>query len=403
MSMSARSQSLSERIRQEIEAHGPMRFSRYMELALYDPSHGYYASGRASVGRQGDFFTSVSVGPVFGAVLAGQFLEMWEALGQPSNFRLVEQGANDGQLSCDILAALSQTPLAGVPLTIVEPVSLLREKQAATLAGRNVQWVDAPGALPEFVGVHFSNELFDALPFDLVEAQGGNWHELLVHSSDGGLSFKPSQHPLANTGLPQRPDGFRAEIRRHQRELIGDLTKRLRSGFLLAIDYGMSRSELLAPHRSGGTLACYAKHRRDESPLEEPGEKDITAHVDFTALTQDAADCGFALEGYTDQHHFLVGASTALLKSLDGAVPTPSTLKILRSLRTLLHPETMGTQFKAILFSKKAPLAKPISGFQHAGDCGFLLQDTITNNANSEPLLTTADQGKAWETALGAY
>ncbi|MFM8716346.1 MAG: class I SAM-dependent methyltransferase [Spartobacteria bacterium] len=400
--MSARLPSLSERIRQEIEAHGPMRFSRYMELALYDPSQGYYTSGTASVGRQGDFFTSVSVGPVFGAVLAGQFLEMWEALGRPPEFRLVEQGANDGQLSCDILNALAQTPLAGVPLTIIEPASILREKQAATLAGRNVQWVDAPEALQEFTGVHFSNELFDALPVDLAEAQGGNWHELLVHSKGGGFEFNSSPHPLANTGLPERPDGFRAELRRHQRDLMGNLAARLRSGFLLAIDYGMSRSELLAPHRSGGTLACYAKHRRDESPLEEPGEKDITAHVDFTALAQDATDCGFALEGYADQHHFLVGASTALLKSLDGTAPTPSTLKILRSLRSLLHPETMGTQFKAILFSKNTPGAKPISGFQHAGDCGFLLEDTITN-ANPEPLLTTAEQGKAWEAALGEY
>ena len=401
--MSARSPSLSDRIRQEIKTLGPLPFSRFMELALYDRSHGYYASGRASVGRQGDFFTSVSVGPVFGAVLAGQFLEMGEALGRPADFHLVEQGANDGQLSSDILAALSQTPLAGVPLTIVEPVSLLREKQAATLAGRNVQWVDAPEALPEFVGVHFSNELFDALPFDLVEAQGSNWLELLVHSNGGGFEFTSSQHPLANLCLPERRDGFRTELRRHQHELIGDLAKRLRQGFLLAIDYGMSRSELLAPHRAGGTLACYAQHRRDDAPLENPGQKDITAHVDFTALAQDAAECGFALEGYTDQHHFLVGASTALLKSLDGAAPTPSTLKILRSLRTLLHPETMGTQFKAILFSKKAPLAKPLSGFQHASDCGFLLEGQSPISTDLEPLLTTAEQGKAWEAALGEY
>jgi SAM-dependent MidA family methyltransferase len=372
--MSARSQSLSERIRQEIKAHGPMRFSRYMELALYDPSHGYYASGRASVGRQGDFFTSVSVGPVFGAVLAGQFLEMWEALGRPSDFRLVEQGANDGQLSSDILKALSETPLAGVPLTIIEPASVLREKQTATLAGCDVQWVERPEDLPPFEGVHFSNELFDALPFDILEARAGAWHELQVHAEEAGFSFQPAPHPIQNIDLPPRPDGYRTELRRHQRDLIETLSSRLRRGFLLAIDYGMPRAELLAPHRSGGTLACYALHRRDAAPLENPGQKDITAHVDFTALVQDAATCGLTLEGYTDQHHFLVGASTALLKSLDGAVPTPSTLKILRSLRTLLHPETMGTQFKAILFSKNTPGAKPLSGFQHAGDCGFLLE-----------------------------
>lgn len=351
-----------------------MPFSRFMELSLYDPLQGYYASGRAAVGRDGDFFTSVSIGPVFGAVLAGQFLEMWEALGRPSDFQLVEQGANDGRLACDILAALSRTPLAGVSLTIIEPVSLLREKQATTLAGSNVQWVDAPEGLTEFVGVHFSNELFDALPFDIFEAQGGCWHQLLVQSDGNAFFFKPSPHRSPEIGLPPRPDGFRIEIRRKQHELLSGLSTRMCRGFLLAIDYGMPRAELLAPHRCEGTLACYANHQRDNAPLESPGEKDITAHVDFTSLAQDAARCGFLLQGYADQHHFLVGASTGLLKSLEGAMPSAATLKILRTLRTLLHPETMGTQFKAILFSNKAPLAKPLSGFQHTGDCGFLLE-----------------------------
>ena len=400
--MSARLPSLSDRIRQEIETQGPLPFSRFMDLALYDPLEGYYTSGRAAVGREGDFFTSVSIGPVFGAVLAGQFLEMWEALGRPPTFRLVEQGANDGRLSFDIMKALSETPLAGVPLTIIEPASILREKQAATLEGFDVQWVESPENLDTFDGVHFSNELFDALPFDILEARAGAWHELQVHADKAGFCFKASPHPI-QTDLPPRPDGYRTELRRHQSGLLETLSARLRRGFLLTIDYGMPRLELLAPHRSGGTLACYAQHRRDDAPLENPGEKDITAHVDFTALAQDATACGLALEGYTDQHHFLVGAATGLLKSLDGAAPTPATLKILRSLRTLLHPETMGTQFKAILFSKNTPLAKPLSGFQHAGDCRFILEDTITNNANSEPLLTTAEQGKAWEAALGGY
>lgn len=374
MSMSARLPSLSDRIRLEIETLGSLPFSRFMDLALYDPLEGYYTSGCAAVGREGDFFTSVSIGPVFGAVLAGQFLEMWEALGRPSEFRLVEQGANDGRLSSDILKALSETPLARVPLTIIEPASILRQKQTATLAGCDVRWVERPEDLPPFEGVHFSNELFDALPFDILEAHAGAWHEMQVHADEVGFSFKPAPHPIQNMGLPPRPDGYRTELRRHQRDLIETLSARLRRGFLLAIDYGMPCAELLAPHRSGGTLACYARHRRDEAPLENPGQKDITAHVDFTALARDAADCGFALEGYTDQHHFLVGAASGLLKSLDGPAPTSSTLKILRSLRTLLHPETMGTQFKSILFSKKAPLAKPLSGFQHAGECGFLLE-----------------------------
>lgn len=392
MSMSARSPSLRDRIHREIQAQGGMAFSRFMELSLYDPLQGYYASGRAAVGREGDFFTSVSIGPVFGAVLAGQFLEMWEALGRPYDFRLVEQGANDGRLSSDILAALSLTPLAGVPLTIIEPVLLLREKQAATLAGANVEWVDAPESLAEFTGVHFSNELFDALPFDIFEAQGGCWHELLVQSEGNDFFFKPSPHCMRNIELPPRPDGFRIEIRRKQDVLLSTLSTRMRCGFLLAMDYGMPRAELLAPHRREGTLACYANHQRDKAPLRFPGEKDITAHVDFTSLAQEATHSGFALEGYTDQHHFLVGASTALLKSLDGARPTPATLKLLRSLRTLLHPETMGTQFKAVLFSKNKPPTRTLSGFQHAQDCGFLLQNPPTG---------TAEQGKSQDNTPG--
>jgi SAM-dependent MidA family methyltransferase len=371
--MSARSQNLSERIRHEIEAQGPMRFSRFMELALYDPLEGYYASDRAAVGKDGDFFTNVSVGPVFGAVLAGQVLEMWEILGRPAEFRLVEQGANDGRLSKDILNALVGTPLANVPLTLIEPVSPLREKQARMLAGCDVSWADSVASLPDFCGVHFSNELFDALPFDILEARGGAWHQLLVHSREDGFIFQASQQPLGEIDFPARPDGFRSELRRNQRELLESLSTRLQCGFVLAIDYGMSREEILAPHRSAGTVACYSEHRRDDSPLENPGAKDITAHVDFSSLARDATACGFALQGYTDQHHFLVGASTGLLQSLDGIAPTDSTRKILRNLRTLLHPETMGTKFQTILFSKNTPASKTPSGFTHAADCSFLL------------------------------
>jgi SAM-dependent MidA family methyltransferase len=132
----------------------------------------------------------------------------------------------------------------------------------------------------------------------------------------------------------------------------------------------MTRDELLAPFRQEGTLACYSAHRRDSDPFERIGEKDITAHVDFTALTADARACGFEPVGYTDQHHFLVGAATRLLQSLDGLPPTPASTKKLRALRSLLHPETLGVQFKVLLASKDAP-ASTISGFRHARDLPF--------------------------------
>jgi len=366
--MSARSPGLSGRIAEEITRHGPMRFSRFMELALYDHAEGYYASGRASVGRDGDFFTNISLGPVFGEILAAQFLEMWEMLGRPEDFVIVEQGANDGRLSEDVLNGLASTPLAEARLIIIEPFAPLREKQQARLAGRRVEWVETPEALPPFTGVHFSNELFDALPFEIVKSRAGRWELQRVQFLDGAFRLEPAE--VLDLTWPAPSEDFVSELRAGQRELLAAISSRLQRGFLLAIDYGMTREELLAPHRANGTLACYAAHRRDDDPFESIGEKDITAHVDFTALAQDLRACGLEPTGYTDQHHFLVGAAERLLLSLDGQPPTADTLKKLRSLRTLLHPETMGVQFKVLLASKGVS-TPTISGFRHARELPF--------------------------------
>jgi len=374
-STSVRSQNLSNRIHDEIAATGPMRFSRFMELALYDSLEGYYVSDRLKVGREGDFFTNVSVGPVFGEILAGQFLEMWSILGEPNDFTIVEQGANDGQLARDVIMALAGTPLESARWIIVEPLESLRVKQSHLLENAHVCWVSSSYYLPPFCGVHFSNELFDALPFDIIEAHDGKWRELLVDSQGEDFVFCPNPNFIVETPLPPRPDGFLTECRQGQKELFQGVSSAMQKGFLLAIDYGMPCEDFLADHRSKGTLACYSKHRRDENPLTHPGQKDITAHVDFSSLARDANAVGMSLSGFTDQHHFLVGAATNLLQSMDGKKPSPVMLKKLRSLRMLLHPETMGAQFKVILFSKDAPESKQPSGFLHAKDPGYLLEN----------------------------
>ena len=368
MFMSARSPGLRDRLASEIGLQGPMRFSRFMELALYDPAEGYYARGKAGVGRDGDFFTNISLGPVFGEILAAQFLEMWEILGRPGDFTLVEQGANDGRLAADVLDGLAGTPLAESRLIIIEPFAPLREKQQARLAGRRVEWVEAPEHLPNFTGVHFSNELFDALPFDIIKSRSGRWELQRVQFLDGAFRLEPAE--VLDLTWPAPSEDFVSELRVGQRELLSTISSRLQRGCLLAIDYGMTRDELLAPHRSGGTLACYAAHQRDDDPFQSIGEKDITAHVDFTALAEDLRASGLEPAGYTDQHHFLVGAAERLLLSLDGQPPTPATLKKLRSLRTLLHPETMGVQFKVLLASKGVS-TPTISGFRHARELPF--------------------------------
>ena len=374
--MSGKLPGLEARLAAEIADSGPMPFVRFMERALYDPEAGYYAAGRSAIGRHGDFFTNVSIGPVFGEILAGQFVEMWQALGEPAGFALVEQGAGDGQLARDILDALVSTPLDGVPLFIVEPSAVLQAAQAAKLTGRNVSWADDAAALPPLCGVHYSNELFDAFPVHLVRSTGDRWAELHVENGQHGFAWRemPASGELAEivATFPARPKGFTAEVCLSHRPLLRALSGKITRGFLLAVDYGMTRESLLAEHRADGTLACYHSHRRDSDPLESPGEKDITAHVDFSLLARDAAAAGWEFGSLTDQHHFLVGAATSLLLAMDGATPDAAGRKKLRSLRMLLHPETMGRQFHAILFSKGITGVK-LSGFQHAGKSGLEL------------------------------
>ncbi|MDQ2867608.1 MAG: SAM-dependent methyltransferase [Verrucomicrobiota bacterium] len=153
---------LIEIIRAEIDARGPIPFARFMQLALYHPAHGYYAAGRAQIGRRGDFFTNVSVGPLFGKLLAAQFAEVWEKLGRPADFHIVEQGAHDGAFAADVLGASRIPSLA---YTIIEPFPTPRTRQQQTLAQfQNVRWLESIDELAAFTGVWFANELFDALP-----------------------------------------------------------------------------------------------------------------------------------------------------------------------------------------------------------------------------------------------
>ena len=362
------------RILSEIAANGPLTFARFMDVALYDPRVGYYASAGAEIGKRGDFFTNVSVGPIFGKILARQFREMWLRLGRPCRFSLVEQGANDGQLALDILSTLDKQILTGAEYWIVEPLANLRRKQAGTLRVFKtiVHWVEDVADLPLFDGVHFSNELVDALPFHLVRSRGnGDWEELYVTAREDRLSFGVSEpQPLLSEllkNLPRRAKGTMVELRPAASAWMRSVGGRLRAGFVLVIDYGFSRRELLSPYRTEGTFACYRSHRRDFCPLDEPGEKDITAHVDFTTLAAVALNEGLRLEGYTDQHHFLVGAAQDLLKEFDPPLDAAAQ-KTLRALRTLLHPESMGTQFRYLALSKGVDSSPPLSGFQFSRD-----------------------------------
>src|SRR5262245_21249867 len=176
-------------IRDLIRNEGPISFARFMEQALYHPAHGYYSSGRCTIGRRGDYFTSVSVGPLFGEMLAEQFAEIWRRLGCPNDFVIVEQGAHHGVFATDVLETLRNSSpelFATTRSRIVEPVPVLRQRQQGVLRqfARTAEWSASLEAMEPFSGVHFSNELVDAMPVHLIVAAGAaerrECHERLV-------------------------------------------------------------------------------------------------------------------------------------------------------------------------------------------------------------------------------
>lgn len=361
----------------EIDAAGEaIPFRRFMELALYHPELGYYASGRARIGKEGDFFTSVSVGRIYGRLLASICREAWELLGTPSAFTIIEQGANDGTMASDILEALTESNdsfTAALRYLIVEPFSVNRERQQQKLnAFPQVSWIGSLEELPCFSGIHLSNELLDAFPVDSLRWNGASWEEEVVVAHNDQLSWKTRSVSdpdlaVAATLLPTNlATGFRIEVNPRMRPWLHSLYEKMERGLILTIDYGQSGEDRYAPHRADGTLLAYQAHQRFDDPLPEPGLRDITAQVDFTALAQQAREEGYEILGYSDQHHFLVGAAEPWLRSLGDLLggASPQMQKDLRSLQTLLHPSTMGRQFKAIAFGKNFPSSPRLSCFK---------------------------------------
>ena len=348
---------LVEMIREEIRSRGPQSFAWFMAQALYHPEHGYYSTDRAAIGLRGDYFTNVSVGPLFGELLAAQFAEIWERLGRVDNFLILEQGAHHGQFARDVLeSARRRSPefFSGLRYQIVEPFSALQDRQSQGLKefGDRVLWRKSLDELEPFVGVHFSNELLDAMPVNL--------HGKLVGLEGDKLVFV------------ERPGG--TPMNQAMLDWIDCLSTKLERGFVIAVDYGFSRAEFRE------VLQVRAKHRALDSPFDEIGEADITAHVNWTDLAERAEANGLRVAGFTDQHHFLTGivsefgrggspeppANASPARTDWGQSPLPSDSKTKRALQTLLHPEMLGRSFQVLALAKDVDLAEPLSGFKFA-------------------------------------
>jgi SAM-dependent MidA family methyltransferase len=351
-----------------IARRGTMPFRDFMELALYHPRHGYYGAGRAALGRAGDYFTSVSVGAEFGQLLAFQFREMWQHLGQPEPFTIVEQGANDGTFAADALGwTRTEAPdfHSALRYEIVEGLDVLRGRQKERLGqfAPKVTWRNGIAELPPFTGVHFSNELVDAFPVHLVRFRDGEWRELHVTPQLAWTDL-PVRDPALLERLADVPrlEGYTTEVSLDASRWAAALAPRIERGWALVVDYGFPWDRYYAPERRQGTLQCYSGHAKGLDPLAMPGFCDITAHVEFTSLARAFLQTGMELAGYTDQHHFLTGLVTRAHAT--PAAPSPSPQQA-RALKTLLHPEMMGTSFQVLGVARGVPEA-PLAGFQFA-------------------------------------
>jgi SAM-dependent MidA family methyltransferase len=368
-------QALTGLIRQTIRRTGSVTFAWFMKQALYHPEHGYYSSGRCAIGRRGDYFTNVSVGPLFGRLLAAQFTEMWESLGRPDDFVIVEQGAHHGDFARDVLEAVRERApdfFAVLRYRIIEPFSILQERQMETLEGfrEKITWEKSLDELEPFCGVHFSNELLDAMPVHLIHRTDDNseWQERYVEESGDQFAFVTRS--IADENLRRhlekiprhaiRP--YETEVNLSALEWIEIVSQKLTRGYVLAVDYGYSRDKFYAPERATGTLQCYARHRSVASPLCQIGHVDISAHLDWTSVVERAAECGLTLTGFTDQYHFITGVISRLLQSEFAGESEPRTR---RALQTLLHPEFLGTAFQFLALAKNSG-DQQLSGFKFA-------------------------------------
>jgi SAM-dependent MidA family methyltransferase len=354
-------------IREEIEKKGYITFHRFMEIALYCPDFGYYETNRDIVGRSGDFYTSVSTGNLFGQMLAFQFAAWLDQIPNQKNLRLIEAGAHDGRLARDIMEALQATHpgvFELVSYVILEPSPRRREWQQETLKafGSKISWkrdfaeLNAGAKTPSQSGIIFSNELLDAFPIHrfIWNAKDRRWAELGV--TVDGEGFKWITISGSDPGIPPSPldavlpDNYIIESSPAAMAWWREAAASLESGKLLTIDYGMTDDEVFNPARLNGTLRAYFQHHVTDDVLARPGEQDLTAHINFSAIQKAGEATGLTTDAYLTQPQFLT-------RILSAVAPTPIMrtwgAPQTRQFQTLTHPEHLGRSFKVLIQSRQ--------------------------------------------------
>lgn len=355
---------LAELLAERIRRYGPLTFADYMRECLYHPTYGYYSKAEAT--RFADYYTSVDVHPIFGRLLARQFAEMWENLGRPEEFTLVEAGAGVGRLASHVLdfcaSRLSDFYRALKYVAVERSVS--RCEQTAGRLKRHAEaghaTVSAEVPLHISAGCLFSNELVDALPVHRVVLQGGATKEILVGFKDGRfaehiaeLSTCAITEYFAAQGITLH-EGHQAEAGLEACDWITEVGRRLKRGYVLTIDYGHRATELFDEHHMRGTLLAYHDHRATENYYASPGQQDLTAHVNFTALETWGKRSGLETSGLTSQTAFLLalGQGNEFEDLHDDGETETDRVRARLQLKTLIHPEGMGERFQVLMQQK---------------------------------------------------
>ncbi|MDP3556884.1 MAG: SAM-dependent methyltransferase [Bacteroidota bacterium] len=358
---------LQEVIINKIKSEGSISFHDFMNMCLYYPTRGYYMSDRNKVGYCGDYYTSVTVSPVFGELIAKQIEEMWRLMGE-DEFTIVEYGAGTGELCCAILnyLKLNKKLFERLKYCIIEKSPIMRKK---SYVHEKITWHNSIENISGVVGCILSNELVDNFAVHRV-IKKEKLMEVFVSYNKNGFTevLKPAGEEL-NDYLKELKvelsDGYKTEINLNAIAWIKELALNLKKGYVLTIDYGHPSFEMYNEHRNKGTMNCYYKHSINENPYNNIGLQDITTHVNFSALCLWGYKNGLDYTGYTDQCRFLtaLGFCNHLKKN---EVPGQDYFNFKKELfltQTLI--KEMGTKFKVLIQQKNMPKYK-LSGLKNS-------------------------------------
>lgn len=364
---------LEKRIIKEIKGAPNERitFYRFMQLALYDAEDGYYTRQRDKIGKTADFYTSSSVNPVFAKTLLNSFLEMFSQLGYKEQLNFLEIGGGDGKFAKDLLDELQSahpTTYKNFRYYLLEASKYHEQLQNERLTEHQEQ-VRLIGSLDElpknFQGIIFANELVDAFPVHRVLKRTDELREICVTWDEGNSKFVEITGPLSDIRLVDYFYSFEIELREGQRaevnldviDWLESLAGVLASGYLVLIDYGHLAEVLYDTSRHDGSLMCYYQHQSNDNPYRLVGEQDITTHVNFSAIINEAAKLGMEQIYYNFQSNFLMSSGILDFFSENtgqgnNGSEQEQQLKTNRAIRQLITPGEMGEVFKVIIFNK---------------------------------------------------